>query len=179
MDQNLFNYTLRLADNALILGHRLSEWCGHAPILEQDIALSNIALDLIGQARNLFQYAAEIENAGRTEDDLAYLRDVFAFRNCLLVEQPNGDFAATVVRQCLFSAFALPFFEKLAAETSDETLRGISEKAVKELAYHLRWSSEWTIRLGDGTEESHRRTQAACLSRNQQVGRTLFVVTVP
>ena len=161
MDQNLFNYTLRLADNALILGHRLSEWCGHAPILEQDIALSNIALDLIGQARNLFQYAAEIENAGRTEDDLAYLRDVFAFRNCLLVEQPNGDFAATVVRQCLFSAFALPFFEKLAAQTSDETLRGISEKAVKELAYHLRWSSEWVIRLGDGTEESHRRTQAA------------------
>ena len=106
MQNNLFNYILRLADNALILGHRLSEWCGHAPILEQDIALSNIALDLIGQARSLYQYAAEVENKGRTEDDLAYLRDVWDFKNCLLVEQPNGDFATTIVRQFIFSAFA-------------------------------------------------------------------------
>jgi ring-1,2-phenylacetyl-CoA epoxidase subunit PaaC len=160
MNHNLFNYTLRLADNALILGHRLSEWCGHAPILEQDIALSNIALDLIGQARSLYQYAAEVENQGRTEDDLAYLRDVWDFKNCLLVEQPNGDFAMTIVRQFLFSAYALPFYQKLT-ESSDETLRGVAEKAVKELAYHLRWSSEWTIRLGDGTPESTQRTQLA------------------
>ena len=160
MQNNLFNYTLRLADNALILGHRLSEWCGHAPILEQDIALSNIALDLIGQARSLYQYAAEVQNQGKTEDDLAYLRDVWDFQNCLLVEQPNGDFAVTIVRQFLFSAYALPFYQKLAQST-DETLRGVAEKAVKEVAYHLRWSSEWTIRLGDGTEESAKRTQAA------------------
>ncbi len=160
MDNNLFNYTLRLADNALILGHRLSEWCGHAPILEQDIALSNIALDLIGQARSLYQYAAVVENRGHTEDDLAYLRDVWDFSNCLLVEQPNGDFATTIVRQFLFSAYALPMYQKLA-KSSDDTLRGVAEKAVKEVAYHLRWSSEWTIRLGDGTPESTQRTQLA------------------
>jgi ring-1,2-phenylacetyl-CoA epoxidase subunit PaaC len=160
MENNLFNYTIQLADNALILGHRLSEWCGHAPILEQDIALSNMALDLIGQARSLYQYAAIVENKGKTEDDLAYLRDVWDFKNCLLVEQPNGDFAATIVRQFLFSAFLLPFYQKLT-ESTDETLRGIAEKAVKEVAYHLRWSSEWTIRLGDGTAESARKTQAA------------------
>jgi ring-1,2-phenylacetyl-CoA epoxidase subunit PaaC len=160
MQKNLLKYTLRLADNALILGHRLSEWCGHAPILEQDIALSNIALDLIGQARSLYQYAAVVENQDRTEDDLAYLRDVWDFYNCLLVEQPNGDFAMTIVRQFLFSAFSLPFYQKLT-ESTDETLRGVAEKAVKEVAYHLRWSSEWTIRLGDGTPESAQRTQAA------------------
>jgi ring-1,2-phenylacetyl-CoA epoxidase subunit PaaC len=160
MENNLFNYTLRLADNALILGHRLSEWCGHAPILEQDIALSNIALDLIGQARSLYQYAAVVENRGRTEDDLAYLRDVWDFSNCLLVEQPNGDFAVTIVRQFLFSAYALPMYQKLT-ESTNETLRGVAEKAVKEMAYHLRWSSEWTIRLGDGTPESTQRTQLA------------------
>ena len=169
MQNNLFNYTLRLADNALILGHRLSEWCGHAPILEQDIALSNIALDLIGQARSLYQYAAEVQNQGKTEDDLAYLRDVWDFQNCLLVEQPNGDFAVTIVRQFLFSAYALPFYQKLA-ESTDETLRGVAEKAVKEVAYHLRWSSEWTIRLGDGTEESAKRTQAA-VNKLMQIGR--------
>jgi ring-1,2-phenylacetyl-CoA epoxidase subunit PaaC len=160
MENNLFNYTIQLADNALILGHRLSEWCGHAPILEQDIALSNMALDLIGQARSLYQYAAIVENKGKTEDDLAYLRDVWDFKNCLLVEQPNGDFATTIVRQFLFSAFSLPFYQKLT-ESTDETLRGIAEKAVKEVAYHLRWSSEWTIRLGDGTAESAHKTQAA------------------
>jgi ring-1,2-phenylacetyl-CoA epoxidase subunit PaaC len=173
---NLFDYTLRIADNALILGHRLSELCGHGPVLEQDIAMTNIALDLVGQARTLYQYAAEVHNltfnstsAGfqtlptfrpKTEDDIAYLRDVFDFKNLLLVEQPNGDFADTVVRQFFFSAFQLPFYEKLV-HSEDDILRGVAEKAVKELTYHLRWSSEWLIRLGDGTAESHQRAQKA------------------
>ncbi len=172
MQKNLFDYTLRIADNALILGHRLSELCGHGPVLEQDIAMTNIALDLVGQARSLYQYAAEVHNstlAGfetlptfrcKTEDDIAYLRDVYDFKNLLLVEQPNGDFADTVVRQFFFSAFQLPFYEKLVL-SKDDILRGVSEKAVKELTYHLRWSSEWLIRLGDGTEESHERAQKA------------------
>ena len=164
---NLFDYTLRIADNALILGHRLSELCGHGPVLEQDIAMTNIALDLVGQARTLYQYAAEVQNEGKTEDDIAYLRDVYDFKNLLLVEQPNGDFAHTVVRQFFFSAFQLPFYQQLA-KTKPETqnskpniLRGVAEKAVKELTYHLRWSSEWLIRLGDGTEKSHERAQKA------------------
>jgi ring-1,2-phenylacetyl-CoA epoxidase subunit PaaC len=172
LENNLFNYTLRIADNALILGHRLSEWCGHGPILEQDMAMTNIALDLIGQARSLYQYAAEVQNltsgrfetsptfSAKTEDDIAYLRDVYDFKNVLLVEQPNGDFAQTIVRQFFFSAFQLPFYQKLTF-SEDEILRGVSEKAVKEVAYHLRWSSEWVIRLGDGTAESHSRVQAA------------------
>ena len=158
--KNLFDYTLRIADNALILGHRLSEWCGHGPVLEQDIAMTNIALDLIGQARSLYQYAAEVQNEGNTEDDIAYLRDVFDFKNVLLVEQPNGDFAHTIARQFLFSAFQLPFYQQLLA-SKDDILRGVAEKAVKEVAYHLRWSSEWVIRLGDGTAESHQRMQKA------------------
>lgn len=157
---NLFEYTLRIADNALILGHRLSEWCGHGPFLEQDMAMTNIALDLIGQARSLYQYAAEIQNQGKTEDDIAFLRDVFDFKNVLLVEQPNGDFAHTIARQFFFSAFQLPFYQKLA-HSKDEILRGVAMKAVKEVAYHLRWSSEWVIRLGDGTDESHQRMQTA------------------
>ena len=157
---NLFEYTLRIADNALILGHRLSELCGHGPVLEQDIAMTNIALDLIGQARSLYQYAAEVQNAGKTEDDIAYLRDVYDYKNVLLVEQPNGDFANTIVRQFFFSAFQLPFYQQLM-HSKDDILRGVSEKAVKELAYHLRWSSEWLIRLGDGTTESHQRAQKA------------------
>jgi ring-1,2-phenylacetyl-CoA epoxidase subunit PaaC len=172
LENNLFNYTLRIADNALILGHRLSEWCGHGPILEQDMAMTNIALDLIGQARSLYQYAAEVQNEGKTEDDIAYLRDVYDFKNVLLVEQPNGDFAQTIVRQFFFSAFQLPFYQKLANSkpptsegrllgTHSDVLRGVAEKAVKEVAYHLRWSSEWVIRLGDGTAESHHRVQAA------------------
>ena len=157
---NLFDYTLRIADNALILGHRLSELCGHGPILEQDIAVTNIALDLIGQARNLYEYAAKVQNEGKTEDDIAYLRDVFDFKNVLLVEQPNGDFGHTIVRQFFFSAFQLPFYQQLTQST-DDILRGVAEKAVKEVAYHLRWSSEWMIRLGDGTDESHERMQTA------------------
>ena len=163
---NLFDYTLRIADNALILGHRLSELCGHGPVLEQDIAMTNIALDLVGQARTLYQYAAEVQNAGKTEDDIAYLRDVYDFKNLLLVEQPNGDFADTVVRQFFFSAFQLPFYEKLV-HSKDDILRGVAEKAVKELTYHLRWSSEWLIRLGDGTDESHERAQKA-VDKNEE-----------
>ena len=158
--KNLFDYILRMADNSLILGHRLSEWCGHGPVLEQDMAMTNIALDLIGQARNLYQYAAQIDGTGKTEDDIAYLRDVYDFKNVLLVEQPNGDFAHTIARQFFFSAFQYPFYQQLT-NSKDEILRGVAEKAVKEVAYHLRWSSEWVIRLGDGTAESHNRMQKA------------------
>jgi ring-1,2-phenylacetyl-CoA epoxidase subunit PaaC len=160
-DTPLLSYVLRRADDALVLGHRLSEWCGHAPILEEDIALSNIALDLIGQARSLYQYAAEIDGTpGRTEDDFAYLRDVVQYRNCLLVEQPNGDFAATIVRQVLYSAFIDPYW-RAAMGSKDATLAAIAAKAAKESAYHVRHAGEWLIRLGDGTAESHRRAQTA------------------
>jgi ring-1,2-phenylacetyl-CoA epoxidase subunit PaaC len=156
----LFRYTLRLADNALVLGHRLSEWVGHAPVLEEDLALGNLGLDLIGQARSLYTYAGEIEGKGRDEDALAYLRDAPDYRNVLLVEQPNGDFAATMMRQLFYSGYAHPFFEALQT-SRDITLAAIAAKAVKEMAYHVRHSAEWVIRLGDGTEESHRRAQAA------------------
>ncbi|HWI29763.1 MAG TPA: 1,2-phenylacetyl-CoA epoxidase subunit PaaC [Stellaceae bacterium] len=156
----LQDYTLRLADSALILGHRLSEWVGHAPLLEEELALGNLALDLIGEARSLYAYAAEIEGEGRSEDDLAYRRDAGQYRNLLLVEQPNGDFARTTARQLLYSAFAHPFWRALAG-SRDEMLAAIAAKAEKEAAYHLRHAGEWLIRLGDGTEESHRRAQAA------------------
>ncbi|NWG25209.1 MAG: phenylacetate-CoA oxygenase subunit PaaC [Pseudorhodoplanes sp.] len=160
METPLFTYTLRLADTALILGHRLSEWVGHAPILEEDLAFGNMGLDLIGQARSLYTYAGEIEGLRRDEDALAYLRDAPAYRNLLLVEQPNGDFAATMIRQLLYAAFAHPYFGALS-KSKDERLAAIAAKAVKEMAYHVRHVSEWTIRLGDGTDESHRRAQAA------------------
>tara|TARA_R110002020_G_scaffold15555_24_gene55317 strand:+ start:1155 stop:1928 length:774 start_codon:yes stop_codon:yes gene_type:complete len=153
-------YTLRLADNALVLGHRISEWCGHAPMLEEDIALTNVALDLIGQARALFAYAGEAEGKGRDEDQFAYLRDAEGFRNVLLVEQPNGDFAATIMRQFLYSAFMLPYWRKLMG-SADKTLAAIAAKAEKEVAYHVRHSAEWVIRLGDGTDESHRKVADA------------------
>ncbi|MEM9823401.1 MAG: 1,2-phenylacetyl-CoA epoxidase subunit PaaC, partial [Bacteroidota bacterium] len=156
----LFIYTLRLADNALINGQRLSEWCGHGPILEQDMALTNIALDFMGQARSLFQYAAEVEGKGRTEDDLAFLRDVWDFRNVLLLEQPNGDFAHTVCRQFLFDVYNYYFYVELK-KSKDQQLAAIAEKSLKEVTYHLRWSSEWMIRLGDGTELSHDKIQKA------------------
>lgn len=159
-DTPLVQYTLGLADDALVLGHRLSEWCGHAPMLEEDIALANIALDLIGQARPLYAYAGEVEGRGRDEDALAYLRDAPAFRNLLLVEQPNGDFAVTLVRQFLYSAFMDPFWRAMRA-SSDETLAAVAAKAEKEVAYHLRHSAEWVIRLGDGTAESRAQTQDA------------------
>lgn len=156
----LYHHLLQLADNALILGHRLSEWCGHGPILEQDIAVSNIALDFIGQARMLYQYAAEIEGKGRSEDDLAYLRDAFEFRNVLLVEQPNQDWAYTIVRQFLYDAYNF-YFHQALTQSKDPAIAAYAEKAIKEITYHLRWSSEWMIRLGDGTEESHLRVQKA------------------
>jgi ring-1,2-phenylacetyl-CoA epoxidase subunit PaaC len=156
----LFVYTLRLADNALVLGHRLSEWVRHAPVLEEDLALGNLGLDLIGQARSLYTYAGAVEGKGRDEDALAYLRDAADYRNTLLVELPNGDFAATMIRQFLYAAFAHPYYEALA-RSRDATLAGIAGKAAKELAYHARHAAEWTIRLGDGTEESHRRAQDA------------------
>jgi ring-1,2-phenylacetyl-CoA epoxidase subunit PaaC len=153
-------YGLRRADDALILGHRLSEWCGHAPSLEEDMALSNVALDLIGQSRELYAYAARVGGGDNNEDKLAYLRDVSQYRNLLLVERPNGDFAHTLVRQLFYSAFADPYWRAMTAST-DATLAAIAAKSEKESAYHLRHASEWVIRLGDGTEESHIRAQAA------------------
>ncbi len=159
-DTPLFQYTLRLADNALVLGHRLSEWVGHAPVIEEDLAFGNMGLDLIGQARALYTYAGEVEGEGRDEDKLAYLRDAGDYRNILLVEQPNGDFAVTMVRQLLYAAFAYPYFEALI-NSKDTTLAAIAAKAAKEMAYHLRHSAEWVIRLGDGTDESQTRAQAA------------------
>lgn len=156
----MFEYLLRLGDNSLILSQRLSEWCGHGPVLEQDIALTNIALDLLGQTRMYLTYAGEVEGAGRSEDDIAYFRDAHQFRNCLLVERPNGDFAQTIARQFYFDVFNYYQLKELV-HSSDQRLREIAEKALKEVTYHLRFSSEWVIRLGDGTEESHRRMQQA------------------
>ena len=153
---NLINYTLHLADNALILGQRNTEWCGHGPILEQDIAITNISLDLVGQARSFYQYAAQLKADGSTEDMLAYFRTERDFKNCLLVEQPNGDWAQTILRQFLFSSYQYFLYQELQ-KNSDETLAAIAEKSLKEVSYHLRWSSEWVIRLGDGTKESHSR----------------------
>jgi ring-1,2-phenylacetyl-CoA epoxidase subunit PaaC len=156
----LVQYTLRRADDALILGHRLSEWCGHAPMLEEDMALANMGLDLLGQARELYSYAAEVEGKGNDEDKFAYLRDVRQYRNLLLLEQPNGDFARTMVRQFFYSAFA-DLYWRAMTRSSDPTLSAIAAKSEKESAYHLRHSSEWLVRLGDGTDESHRRVQLA------------------
>ena len=176
-------YVLRLADDAIIIGHRLGEWCGHGPILEQDIALSNAALDHLGRARSLYQYAAELFNnmpadakkdcftsialqnlinAGNSldEDNLAYLRDGWDYKNVILTEQPNMDWAYTVARGFFFDGFNFYYFAALAQST-DTTLAAIAEKSLKEVTYHLRWSSEWVIRLGDGTEESHERMQKA------------------
>jgi ring-1,2-phenylacetyl-CoA epoxidase subunit PaaC len=159
-DNATFEYLLRLADDRLVLGHRLSEWCGHAPILEEDIALANIALDLVGQASMLLKLAGEIEGKGRSEDTLAYFRDTIEFRNAQLVELPNGDFATTIVRQFLFDAWDVLLLERLTS-ASNETLAGIAAKALKEAKYHLRHSAEWVRMLGDGTAESHQRAQRA------------------
>jgi ring-1,2-phenylacetyl-CoA epoxidase subunit PaaC len=153
-------YILRRADDALILGHRLSEWCGHAPMLEEDMALANTGLDLLGQARELYSYAAKVEGKGHDEDQFAYLRDVRQYRNLLLLEQPNGDFARTTVRQFFYAAFA-DLYWRAMMKSSDATLAAVAAKSEKEIAYHLRHSSEWIVRLGDGTEESHRRAQIA------------------
>lgn len=155
-----FNYLLQLGDNALILSQRLGEWCGHGPVLEQDIAMTNIALDLLGQARMLLSYAGELEGAGHSEDDLAYFRDAHQFRNVLLVEQPNTDWAYTIVRQFFFDTFQYFNYQALL-KSRDERLSAIAEKALKEVTYHLRFSSEWMVRLGDGTEVSHKKMQTA------------------
>ena len=160
MKEHLFEYLLRLGDDGLILGHRLSEWCGHGPILEEDIAMTNISLDLIGQATSLLKYAGEVEGKGRDEDKLAFLRIEKEYRNNLLVEQPNGDFGVTMMRQFLFDAYRFPLFEALQ-HSKDEQLAGIAEKSLKETKYHYRHSAEWIIRLGDGTDESHQRVQTA------------------
>ncbi len=156
----LYRYVLRLGDLGLVLGQRLSEWVGHSPALEEDLGLANIALDLIGQARLLLAYAGEIEGRGRTEDDIAFLRGQGEYFNPTLVERPNGDFGETIVRQVLIDAFQLVLYEHLA-RSSDERLAAIAEKALKETRYHLRYSSSWLVRLGDGTEESHQRVQQA------------------
>ncbi len=156
----LFEYLLRLGDSSLILGQRLSEWCGHGPELEEDIALINVALDLIGQARSLLTYAGEVEGRGRDEDQLAFLRDGTDYRNLLLVEQPNQDFAYTIARQFLFDAFHLELQQALLG-SRDERLAAIAGKSVKEVTYHLRHSSEWLVRLGDGTPLSHDKMQTA------------------
>jgi ring-1,2-phenylacetyl-CoA epoxidase subunit PaaC len=156
----LFSFAVYMGDNSLVLGHRLSEWCGHGPVLEQDIAMTNISLDLIGQARMYYQLAADLEARGRTEDDLAYLRVEREYTNVLLVEQPNGDFAQTVMRQFLYDAWHLPFLKALC-DSPEQRLSEIAGKAVKEATYHLKWSREWVLRLGDGTEESHRRIHEA------------------
>ena len=155
----LFKYTVRLADNALILGHRLSEWSSYAPILEEDLALTNIALDLIGRAQALFKYAAQVEDKGRTEDDLVFKRPERQFSNVLLLEQPNGDFAVTIARQIFNSAYELQLFEELS-KSKDETLAALAAKCLKEVKYHWRHAYDWLQRLGDGTEESHARMQA-------------------
>jgi ring-1,2-phenylacetyl-CoA epoxidase subunit PaaC len=159
-NKKMTNFLLHLADNALVLGHRNSEWTGHGPILEQDIALSNIALDLIGQSRNLYQYAAEQMGNGTTEDTLAYLRGTEEFKNALLVEQLNGHWGTTILRQFLFSAYQYPLFEYLS-DQSDEKLAAIAKKSIKEVTYHLRWSSEWVIRLSQGTEVSKEKMKDA------------------
>ena len=168
-------YILHLADNSLIMGHRLSEWTGHGPMLEQDIAMSNIALDLIGQSRNFYQYASELINQNKhvlkalsfgqdlaevTEDSLAYLRDATEFKNILLIELPKGDWAKTILKLFFFSTYQYFLYDKVI-KSSDRQLSAIAEKSLKEVIYHVRWSSEWVIRLGDGTEESHKRLQNA------------------
>jgi len=158
MQETLFQYLLRLGDDSLILGQRLSEWCGHGPILEEDIALTNISLDLIGQATSILKYASEIENKGRDEDKLAFMRFENEYLNTLLVEQPNGHFGDTILRQFFFDAFRKPLYERLT-QSKDKQLSAIAEKSLKETRYHLKHSSEWVIRLGDGTEESHDKIQ--------------------
>jgi ring-1,2-phenylacetyl-CoA epoxidase subunit PaaC len=154
----LFEYLLRLGDDRLVLGHRLSEWCGHGPILEEDIAISNVALDLLGQATMFLRLAGEVEGKGRDEDALAYFREVVEFRNCQLVELPKGDFAFTIARQFLFDVYAVVTLDALARSTNTE-LAAIAAKSLKEAKYHVRHSGEWMLKLGDGTEESHRRVQ--------------------
>ncbi|MBT3647265.1 MAG: phenylacetate-CoA oxygenase subunit PaaC [Flavobacteriales bacterium] len=156
----LYNAVLHLGDNGSILGHRLGELCGHGPVLEQDIAMTNIALDLIGQARLYLQYAGKLSGKDLTEDDLAYKRDVMDYKNFLITELQNGDFADTIARQFTYDTFHLLFLRGLS-DSKDETLAAIAKKSIKEVTYHQRWSCEWVIRLGDGTDESHEKMQRA------------------
>ncbi len=155
-----FEFLLQMGDNCLILAHRNSQWCGHGPALEEDIAIANISLDLIGQTQLWLGLAGEVEGAGRSADDLAYLRDAFDFRNLLLVERPNGDFGLTLMRQFLFDAWHLPMLKGLQQST-DQRVAEIAEKSVREVAYHLERSSDLIVRLGDGSEQSHQRMQSA------------------
>jgi ring-1,2-phenylacetyl-CoA epoxidase subunit PaaC len=155
-----FRYLLRLGDTSLVLGQRLAEWVGHSPALEEDLGLANLSLDLVGQARLLLSHAGELEGKGRDEDALAFLRDAPAFMNLSLAEQPNGDFGRTMVRQCLLDAWQLEVYTGLL-NSSDTRLASIAAKALKETRYHMRFSAGWLVRLGDGTEESHRRVQDA------------------
>ncbi len=157
---SLYQYLLMLGDNSMILGHRLSELCGHGPNLETDIALTNISLDLFGQVRSYFQYAAELAGESVSEDSIAFLRTDREYLNALLVEQPNEDFAHVIVRQFLYDTYHFPLLNQLAG-SKDETIAAVAKKSQKEAAYHLRFSSEWVKRLGDGTEESKARMQAA------------------
>ncbi len=154
------DYLLRLADTSLILGQRLSEWCGHGPVLEEDLALTNVALDCIGQARLMLSHAATVEGQGRDEDQLAFLRDERSYRNLTLVELPNGDFGATVMRNLLLTAWQGQVWASLA-DSTDRALAAIAEKSAKETRYHVSHAADWTIRLGDGTDESHGRMQSA------------------
>ena len=156
----LFNYTIRLADNSLILSQRLSEWTSQGPFLEEDLALTNIALDILGQANSLLEYAAKIEGKSRTADDLAFFRNEREFYNTLMVEQTNGDYAKTILRQCFIDNFDLLFYTELA-KSSDETLAAIAAKSLKEITYHVRHTASWVDRFGNGTEESHTRLQKA------------------
>ncbi|NNE27857.1 MAG: phenylacetate-CoA oxygenase subunit PaaC [Saprospiraceae bacterium] len=160
MKDQLYEYILMLGDNAMILGHRLSELCGHGPNLETDIALTNISLDLYGQVRSYFQYAAELKGGDATEDSIAFLREEREYRNVLLVEQANTDFAYVIGRQFLFDAFHLPLLEQLC-NSADTQIQAIAQKSIKEIRYHHRFSSEWVKRLGGGTAESHTRMQEA------------------
>ena len=159
MEEKIYDYLLQLGDNSMILGHRLSELCGHGPSLETDIALTNISLDLFGQVRHYFQYAAKLKT-DKTEDDIAFLRLANEYRNVLLVEQPNTDFGYVICRQFLFDAFHLPLLTELV-KSADSTIKAIANKSIKESRYHRIFSSEWMKRLGDGTEESHRRIEQA------------------
>ena len=158
--KDLIDYTLHLADNTLILAQRNAEWCGHGPVLEQDIAITNITLDLVGQSRSFYQYAALLLNDGSTEDSLAYLRTEREYKNCLLMELPRGDWGQTILRQFFNSAYQFYLYQYLQ-QYNDPQLAAIAEKSIKEVSYHLRWSSEWVIRLGDGTDESHQRMEQA------------------
>jgi ring-1,2-phenylacetyl-CoA epoxidase subunit PaaC len=160
IDTARFNAVTHLGDNALILGHRISEWCGHGPVLEQDIAMTNIALDLIGQARMYLEYAGKLSGEEKSDDDMAYRRDVLDFKNFLVTELPNGDYADTIARQFVFDQWHFLFLTALQNST-DETLSAIAQKSLKEVTYHKRWSAEWVVRLGDGTEESKEKMQRA------------------